>query len=65
MATLLDSIVDAVIDGHGSEIMFIELDPPCQFPHLAPSTSHKKGCRCLRCRTFHNEATAAWKRAHR
>jgi len=50
MTTLLDSLVQAVIDGHGSEIMFIELDPPCEFPLLADTTSYKRGCRCLRCR---------------
>jgi hypothetical protein len=49
MTSLLDSLVETIIDGRGIDVTFIELDPPCAFPLFAATIGYKRGCRCLRC----------------
>ena len=65
---LLDALVETIIDGRGDEVVFVEVtDGLCRFPGpgLSLHTKYKMGCRCHRCREHHNEASLAWRRAHR
>jgi hypothetical protein len=52
--TLLDALIDRLETGLPVTLYIVE--PACQHPYLAPSTSYSRGCRCPECRDAHNHA---------
>ena len=64
--TLLDALVETIIDGRGSEVVFTVIDTvDCLHPDVAGDTGYKYGCRCVRCRSHHSYMANKYKRRHR